>query len=260
MPTDLLPLDLERTGYAYIERPNTVLLSLLKDRVLSARPAARILDIGCGAGANARALKQKHPKVKLFGIEPNARAAELAKGAGVEVFQGTVDDWLASKPSDRVDAVVLSDVLEHISDPVSLLRRLISFENTANATFVISVPNYAVWYNRLRTLVGRFDYAWSGLYDRTHLRFFTRKSLQKLLRYLGLVPVEVRCTPSLLQSAAPLLRRFFENDVAVGEHLALTESTSFKVYRTVVEPLETQVCSVWPELLGFQIVLAAHRA
>ena len=45
----------------------------------------------------------------------------------------------------------------------------VNIGNVPNDTFVISVPNYAVWYNRIRTLAGSFDYTWSGLYDRTHL-------------------------------------------------------------------------------------------
>lgn len=253
------PLDLERTGYSYIERPNTVLLSLFEDRVLDANPSARLLDVGCGAGANARALHTNHPSLRIQGVEPNARAAELAREAGIDVFHGYSSDFLATHPKERFDAVMLSDVLEHIPDPVKFLRELLSFEGTKDATYLISVPNYAVWYNRIYTLLGSFEYAWSGLYDRTHLRFFTRKSLEKLLGYLGLRCIELRCTPSLVQSAAPILRRFFDEDVASGQHLALTESRAFKVYRTVVEPLETAVCRVWPELLGFQIVVAAER-
>lgn len=253
------PLDLERTGYSYIERPNTVLLSLFEDTVLAKNPMAKLLDVGCGAGANTRALLARHPSLRIQGVEPNARAAELAKEAGIDVFHGYSSDYIATQPTERFDAVMLSDVLEHIPDPVKFLRELLAFESTKDATFLVSVPNYGVWYNRLYTLFGSFEYAWSGLYDRTHLRFFTKRSLEKLLAYLGLRAVEVRCTPSLVQSAAPILRRFFDDEVASGEHLALTESKAFKLYRTVVEPVETAVCRVWPELLGFQIVVAAKR-
>lgn len=260
MPLDAFPLDLDRTSYSYVERPNTVLVQLVEDRILRHDPKARILDIGCGAGANARALLAANPTARIQGVEPNEHAAALAREGGVDVFHGMLHDWLATKPEGKFDGVVLSDVLEHIPDPVKFLRELLAFEGVRDATFVISVPNYAVWYNRVFTAMGSFNYSWSGLYDRTHLRFFTRKSLQKLLGYLGLRAVAVRCTPSIVQSAAPILRRFFDNDVASGDHLSLTESKAFKLYRTAVEPVETAVCSVWPELLGFQIVVAAKRS
>jgi methionine biosynthesis protein MetW len=260
MGFDAFPLDLDRTSYSYIERPNTVLVRLVEDQVIARKPSARILDIGCGAGANARALLAKHGQIEIQGVEPNERAAALAREGGVQVFHGMLHDWLATKPAGSWDAVVLSDVLEHIPDPVKFLRELVAFEGVRDAIFVVSVPNYAVWYNRVFTALGSFDYAWSGLYDRTHLRFFTRRSLEKLLGYLGLKAEAVRCTPSIVQSAAPILRRFFEDDAAAGDHLSLTESKAFKLYRTAVEPVETAVCRVWPELLGFQIVVAARRA
>ena len=184
----------------------------------------------------------------------------MARESADEVFVGLADAWLARGESQAFDGVIMSDVLEHTPDPVGFLRELAGAPCLAGARFVVSVPNYAVWYNRLRTLAGRFDYAWSGLYDRTHLRFFTRRSLGGLLEYCGLRSVEERCTPSLVQSAAPLLRKLFEKDVAAGDHLSLTESPAFRAYRRFVEPAEAAVCGVWPELLGFQIVCVAERA
>jgi 2-polyprenyl-3-methyl-5-hydroxy-6-metoxy-1,4-benzoquinol methylase len=259
MTDKTFPLDLQATSYAYLERPNTVLVELLGEHVLARTPGARVLDVGSGAGANAREVKRRHPAARVLGIEPNPRAAELARAALDEVFEGTLDDWLATDPSFRADAVVLADVVEHIVDPVRFLRTLAEHRATRDATFVVSVPNYAVWYNRVATLFGRFRYAWSGLYDRTHVRFFTRESVQELLAYAGLRVVADACTPSLVQSAAPVLRRLFDEDVAKGDHLALGESRAMAAYGRFVEPIETTVCGVYPELLGFQIVTVARR-
>jgi SAM-dependent methyltransferase len=258
MTAKTFPLDLEKTAYSYVERPNTVLVKLLEKHVLSKNPRARILDIGCGAGANAAVIKKAHPETHYLGIEPNARAAEMVREVVDEVFHGMLEDWLATNPQEPYDAVILSDVVEHVVDPVGFMRKLAEHPATRGATFVISVPNYAVWYNRVATVFGRFRYAWSGLYDRTHLRFYTRRSIQEILEYCGLRVVDDQCTPSLVQSAAPVLRSFFEKDVAKGEHLALAESDAFRVYRTWVEPMEQLVCRTWPELLGFQIVTVAR--
>ncbi|MFO0564330.1 MAG: class I SAM-dependent methyltransferase [Polyangiaceae bacterium] len=253
-----IPLDLAKTEYSYVERPNSVLVELVERHVLEGKPDARILDVGCGAGANARELRSRHPRVFIAGIEPNAHAAELAREAADEVYVGLADAWLKSAPVRAFDAVVLSDVLEHTPDPVGFLRTLAAAPCLRPARFVVSVPNYAVWYNRLRTLAGRFEYSWSGLFDRTHLRFFTRRSLGDLLEYCGFQVLERRATPSLVQSTAPLLRKIFEEDVARGDHLSLGESSAFRAYRRWVEPAETKLCGVWPELLGFQIVCVAE--
>ena len=252
------PLDLESTRYSYIERPNRVIVSLLEEHVLSRQADARVLDVGCGCGANAREVARIAPGARVTGIEPNERAADLARAACAEVFEGTLEQWLGVAAKPTYDAVVLSDVLEHIADPLRFLRSLRAAPEVEKAVWIISVPNYGVWYNRVRTLFGRFEYTWSGLYDRTHLRFFTRRSIRELLDYAGLEVVEDRCTPSLVQSAAPILRRFFKEDLAKGNHLALTESRGYQLYERLIEPVETSVCAVWPELMGFQVVSVAR--
>src|SRR4051812_31944815 len=154
----LLPLDLEQTSYSYIERPNRVIISMLEQHVLGGNSQARILDVGCGCGANARAVHAIAPGATIVGIEPNSRAAELAREAVDEVHQGDLASWLAKSNRPAFDAVVLSDVLEHIADPIAFLRSLVAVPETRRAAWVISVPNYAVWYNRVRTLAGRFEY------------------------------------------------------------------------------------------------------
>jgi hypothetical protein len=78
-----------------------------------------------------------------------------------------------------------------------------------------------------------------------------------LLEYCGFAVEADRCTASLVQSLAPLLRRSFTEDVASGSHLALMESPSYRFYRRFVEPVEEQLCNLWKGLLGFQIVIAA---
>lgn len=258
------PLDLQAVGYSYVERPNTVLLDLLRRHVVEPKGASsvRILDVGCGAGANVRALR-RDPATKgvhILGVEPNEKAAKLAAEVCDSVFNGTTDAWLATNPTEEFDAVMMSDVLEHIPDPLQFLRSLVAYPGLKKARWIISVPNYAVWYNRANTLAGRFKYAWSGLYDRTHVRFFTRDSVQELMKHAGLRVVTDDCTPSLVQSMAPILRSFFEKDVAAGNHLSLPESKAFQTYDNWVEPVEKRVCALWPELLGFQIVSLATVA
>jgi len=257
-PAAMFPLDLARTAYSYVERPNPAIQALAAKHVLS-RHGARILDIGCGCGANARAFKERSASARVTGIEPNERACELARAACDDVFQGTLHEWAARDgDAPAFDALVLSDVLEHVADPVAFVREIAAMEALEGALWIVSVPNYAVWYNRLLTVAGVQSYAWSGLWDRTHLRFYTRRTARKLLEYCGLSVVDTASTPSLVQSTAPLLRKVFDRDVAQGEHLALVESPAYKVYRQVVEPIESRVCDLWPELLAFQNVFAAR--
>ena len=255
------PLDIQDTAYSYLERPNVVLTSLLDKHVLRSKPDARVLDIGCGCGANAAKIRTMAPRAHLVGIEPSAPAAGLSRRNGFdEVHETDALAWLRASEAAPFDAVVLSDVLEHIADPVAMLRELSRADALRDATWVVSVPNYAVWYNRIRTLLGRFSYQWSGLFDRTHLRFFTRKSIREVFEYCGFEVIEDRATPALAQSAAPLLRRLFESDLEEGNHLALDSSRSYRIYDKAVQPLEIKIAQLWPELLGFQIVSVIRRA
>jgi SAM-dependent methyltransferase len=254
-----LPLDLGTSSYTYVERPNPAIVSLLSKHVLAFKTHARVLDVGCGCGANARAFHERSPAVSVVGVEPNPRAAELARLACDEVFQGTMEQWRAAGTSPApFDALVLSDVLEHMVDPIAFIRSLQALEPVRDALWIVSVPNYAVWYNRIATVFGLQEYRWSGLWDRTHLRFFTRRTSQQLLEYCGLSIIDEACTPSVVQSAAPALRKWFEREVQRGEHLAMSESRAYKLYRDWVEPIESRVCQIWPELLGFQHVCAAR--
>lgn len=257
---DDYPLDLQRVTYSYLERPNRSVLASLDRHVLRAKPDAAILDVGCGCGANARVVRARWPEARIIGVEPNEEAAADAREVCDRVFHGTLEEWIASGDDvPIVDAVVLSDVLEHVADPVQWLRTTAALPRLANATWIISVPNFGVWYNRLRTLAGRFDYAWSGLYDRTHLRFYTRKSIRRLLAYCGFEILSMRGTASIVQSAAPLLRKRFAGELKAGDHLALTGSPAFRYYQRIVEPAEEAICNLWPSLLAFQLVIAARR-
>jgi SAM-dependent methyltransferase len=252
------PLDMERAAYSYIERANPAIQSLYAKHIAGAISAPRVLDVGCGCGANDRDFKKRTPHARIIGIEPNPRAAELASRTCDEIHNGTLEDWLKEGSREPVDLVVLSDVLEHIADPIAFLRSLSSAPSVRRAQWLISVPNYGVWYNRLRTLLGVQGYSWSGIWDRTHLRFFTRSSIKRLLTYCDFELIDDMCTPSLVQSAAPLLRKAFERSVSEGDHLALADSRLFAMYQRAIEPVESRVCETWPELLGLQIVHLAR--
>lgn len=253
------PLDMGRAAYSYVERANPAIQSLYAEHIASKSSGApRILDIGCGCGANDRDFKKRTPHAHIVGIEPNPRAAQLARLTCDEVFEGMLEDWLKKGEKKPFDLVVLSDVLEHIADPIGFLRALSSAPAVRNAQWIISVPNYGVWYNRLRTLLGIQSYSWSGIWDRTHLRFFTRSSIRELLTYCGFELLDQASTPALVQSAAPLIRKAFERNVSEGDHLALADSKLFAAYQKVVEPVESLVCDTWPELLALQIVHLAR--
>jgi SAM-dependent methyltransferase len=121
-------------------------------------------------------------------LDPEA-ATENSFAEDVIVIDLDRDDFIP-KLGDRVfDVALFGDVLEHLRDPLAVLRRVREFL-VPGGYVVVSVPNVTHVDVRLALLEGRFEYRDLGLLDRTHLRFFTAVSLEGLLRDAGLIPVE----------------------------------------------------------------------
>lgn len=152
-----------------------------------------VLDVGCAAGDLARALKAQGCRVS--GIELDPGRAREAEPDLVKLVVGDVStiDLSSVFPAAGFDVVVCGDVLEHLTDPESVLRALIPLVRP-DGELVVSVPNVTHGSLRLALLQGRWRYTDEGLLDGTHLRFFTRESLIALLTSVGLEVVELRAT------------------------------------------------------------------
>jgi len=150
----------------------------------------RVLELGPATGHMTRVLTERGCSV--VGIEIDPAMADLARQFCERVIVGDLDelDLDAELGSDRFDVIVAADVLEHLKDPLSALRRLRGFLNE-NGYFVISLPNVAHGSVRIALLQGHFNYREIGLLDTTHLRFFTRESIDELLDEADLAVAEV---------------------------------------------------------------------
>jgi SAM-dependent methyltransferase len=146
---------------------------------------ATVLDIGAGSGILGRVLKRAGKHVILDGIEPNAFAIELARPFYRDVYQGYAQNHFQAIQAIPYDYVVLADVIEHISDPEAFLVELLG-SLPKSTKLLVSIPNIAFGGIRLALLNGTFDYVDSGLLERTHLRFFTLATAQKLFDHLHL--------------------------------------------------------------------------
>lgn len=146
--------------------------------------ARRILDVGCGAGGFGASLKL-HREVEVVGIELNESAAALASKVLDKVINAPVEK-IDFTELGGFDCIVLNDVLEHLADPWEIVRLLTSALK-ADAKIVASIPNIR-WFPVLFDLVwfGRWQYENEGVLDRTHLRFFTKKSMTELFESSGL--------------------------------------------------------------------------
>ena len=159
----------------------------------------RALDVGAADGFLAERLTAHGWSVTA--LERDPELAARARGRCKEVV---VADLESAPPllHGPFEAIIYGDVLEHLSDPTTVLRALDQTLAPGGAV-IVSVPNVAHLWVRLSLLAGRFDYADRGILDRTHLRFFTRRTLLELLRSAGLRVDELAVTPVPLPLVVP---------------------------------------------------------
>jgi 2-polyprenyl-3-methyl-5-hydroxy-6-metoxy-1,4-benzoquinol methylase len=155
--------------------------------------ARSVLDVGCAAGDTARALVDRGCRVS--GVDVDAEAAEPARSVLDELVIADIDQSPLSShfKAESFDAIIFGDVLEHLVDPASVLRDSVSLL-TPGGRILVSIPNIAHGSVRLALLTGEWEYTAAGLLDRTHLRFFTRATVCRLLEDAGLLIEELRST------------------------------------------------------------------
>jgi 2-polyprenyl-3-methyl-5-hydroxy-6-metoxy-1,4-benzoquinol methylase len=139
------------------------------------RPAAT-LDVGAAQGILGQLLADSG--LMIDAIEPNNEWAEAAKPYYRRVMNSTVE--AAELGENTYDCIVCADVLEHLPDPLSTLKRLRSAAKP-DATFIISLPNVAHMAVRTMLFFGRFPKMERGILDKTHLHFFTKDTAKNLL-------------------------------------------------------------------------------
>jgi 2-polyprenyl-3-methyl-5-hydroxy-6-metoxy-1,4-benzoquinol methylase len=196
-------------------------------RLLASRNTSRILDLGCSGGLLSERLQGAGHEVTGVDFVEIAEVHDR-----VETFiQADLNTGIPEAAGNEFDVVLAADVLEHLRDPRILLedmRQALSPDGLA----VVCVPNVSHWYPRFRMLFGLFDYDQRGILDRTHLRFFTRRSIIRLVNQSGF---EVRRIE------------------AIG--LPLDTLGMDGVIGTVLRGVDRALLAMWPTLFGYQFLL-----
>lgn len=139
-----------------------------------------VLDVGCGSGALGGRLKELRPGVTVHGVDLSADAGILAAGRLDRFTRVDLDREPLPDTGVRYDLIILGDVLEHLKRPDALLLSLHDLL-TPEGRVILSVPNIANFGVRWRLAIGRFDYTETGIMDRSHLRFFTYRTIAELV-------------------------------------------------------------------------------
>ena len=166
---------------------------------LGAGAGRRVLDVGAADGFLSERLAAAGWRVTA--LERDAGPAAVAGRRAHDVVVADLEQGVPSLPGP-FDAIVCGDVLEHLSDPLGVLRGLTG-HLAAGGVVLVSVPNVAHLWIRLSLLAGRFEYTDRGILDRTHLRHFTRRTLVEMLRDADLAVIELTATAVPLALIVP---------------------------------------------------------
>src|SRR5262249_9013344 len=150
-----------------------------------------VLDVGCNTGALGAAYRRLNPRAHLFGIETDPAAAALAAR---RLDQGGVGDGEQDPPpfalGRPIGCIRYGDGLRHLRAPWSVLTRQAEALSD-EGTVIICVPNMQHWSFADRLLRGTWKYEPAGLFDATHLRWFSIDTMREGLVAAGLVPHDI---------------------------------------------------------------------
>jgi 2-polyprenyl-3-methyl-5-hydroxy-6-metoxy-1,4-benzoquinol methylase len=206
-------------------------------QALVVAPGRRFLDVGCGGGGLADALRAAGA-AHVVGIEENPAAAARAREHVDSLIEGNVLDVGLPFTAGEFDYIIFADVLEHLADPCAAIGRCLPYL-APDGRVVVSVPNMRFYLVLMRLLFDRWSYADAGIRDRTHLRIFTRRSLLATLAAENLDVERLERNYRLL-----------EDQSDIGRFGAMAT----RLARATVAP------RLFPDLMAYQYLAVARRA
>jgi len=216
-----------------------------------------VLDVGCGMGALSEEIRKKGYAV--WGVELDGAAAAVAEARITKVLRADAADLGAigrGVGSQRFDYLVFADILEHLPDPVAVLRDYRIFLKPGGCVLV-SLPNTVVWLNRIQFLFGKFEYTDTGVMDRDHLRFFTFKTARRLVEDAGYLVVRTDYIPFFVRAAEPLIKKFFMRGLNEpdADKRQLLSSPYYAWYIKYLYPLEYVAGYLCQGLCAYKMVI-----
>ncbi len=158
-------------------------------------PDSRVLEIGVGSGRLANLLSLEK-KCRVYCVEKEPAMAFIARNKCVEMLNLDIETGKLPYSTGFFDCIVLGNVLEHMKEPPKILAKLKKYLSD-EGFLIYSVPNIVNWHSRTTIFFGKFEYAESGVFDRTHLRFYNLNSAKKLAEEAGYEIVRLDVTPSI---------------------------------------------------------------
>ena len=146
----------------------------------------RILDVGCATGYLGARIKNLGNYV--VGADISGPAVDKASKILDEAYVFDLEGFWPNL-GEKFDLAILPEILEHVFDPIEVLKKVKSWLKEGGE-IIITTPNILPWTNRIKIMFGKFEYTDQGLMDFGHIRFFTYKYLNQVLKDSGFVMVK----------------------------------------------------------------------
>ena len=150
----------------------------------------RAMDVGCGNGFISSQIASRGYRVT--GIDFDAQAIDIAKKAypAIEFVRHEAEDRFPDFARD-LDLVTAFEVIEHLYSPQKFLRRV--FETLKPGGHVIlSTPYHGYWKNLATSILGRWDHVFTVDWEAGHIKFFSDRTMEAMLRQVGFTDVVFR--------------------------------------------------------------------
>lgn len=184
-----MPYPSTKVPHMYLNDLNSPTLDtdeLFRPEMLKLLPqqAKKVLDVGCSNGHFGKSIKALNSS-EVWGIEPRKDVAARAQKYLDRVLAGPVEDLMDELPDEYFDAIYFNDVLEHLIEPEEILIKL-KKKLRPDGVFILAIPNVR-YFRNLRNLIFKRDWEYEdiGILDRTHLRFYTQKSILRMFQRLN---------------------------------------------------------------------------
>lgn len=161
---------------------------LYNETILALLPPGlgQVAEVGCMRGSLAKVYLETNPDCQWIGIDIDPDNVEIAAAVCQQTLCLDIEKVAAREFEQwhNVNAWVFGDTLEHLRDPWQVLTN-IRRTLRKGGMVVASIPNAQHWYFQARVNMGLFRYEDNGLFDRTHLRFFTRQTIFEMFQQCG---------------------------------------------------------------------------
>jgi|SaaInlStandDraft_2_1057019.scaffolds.fasta_scaffold122895_2 2-polyprenyl-3-methyl-5-hydroxy-6-metoxy-1,4-benzoquinol methylase len=199
------------------------------------RGKGEVLDVGSSSGFLASDIKSKDYCLTCIDIEETKNISE-----DIDIYiKADLEKYTDIQLKGDYDYIIMADVIEHIRDSNGLVKYLGKYLRNKNSRIIVSVPNIAIWYYRLSLLFGEFNYTEKGTLDHTHVHFYTKKTIIKLLKESGYEPVWIEYSnlpfEVVLSSKWPVL------------------------FLSILDTVYRYLTLIWPTMFSYQYIIEAKK-